>query len=122
MSPADYNIRPLTEADVLTVNDGNPCDRTLRGFAIEYNGKLAAVAGLMYDHGRMVFFSDIKEDVEAPKITIWRISKEIVRRIKEWNLTSYAGANQKKENSEQYLKRLGFTFADEIGGIRIFKL
>jgi len=118
-----YNleVRPAKLADILEFN-GAPAGKTIKAFSIFWHGKLAAMAGITIEPGRLVFFSDVKEDIDPPKLTIWRASKYIVSRIKEMGVPVVAVANKEKKNSEQYLEKLGFTFIGEAGGERVYRL
>lgn len=112
-------IVPVTAAHIVQFY-GQPSDISMRAFSVFYHGELSAIAGVSMRHGWMTFFSDVNRD--APKLAIWKASKEIVRRIKAMGIESLAVASPAIENSGQYLERLGFTYShDSIDG-KVYRL
>ena len=81
---------------------------TVRGYAFFLEGKLAGLGGVRYDGQHLFAFSDIKDDVEVSKITIWRCTKLVMDIIDKMNVRVVAQADCNRETADRFLKRLGF--------------
>ena len=54
-------------------------------------------------------FMDMKKDIDVPKITIWRYSREMLDRIASWGFPMIALADcHIYKNTAKYLEKLGF--------------
>ena len=105
---ADVEIRNLTRADVLAFY-GRDLRSTVRGWSVWQNNELAAICGVTMGPGVMVAFSDIKPDIVAPKVTVWRTALRIMEKIKALDIsTVYAVASPKLPGAPAFLARLGF--------------
>lgn len=98
-------IRPATFADLQQFYDTNPGD-TVRAVSVFADGELAAVAGVRIERGRLTAFSDIKEGITAPKITIWRTAKELMKHVTKTNAPLLAVCED--ERACRFLERLGW--------------
>lgn len=118
MIKPDITITPVTSADILEFY-GAPSERTLRALAIRRDGVLVAIAGVAVECGRNVAFSDVKEGVTAPKKTIWRVAKEIMKYISAIKSPTIAIT----KSSEKFIQRLGFIeYIGRCENGRIYKL
>lgn len=103
----DIEIRPSTPDDVRSFFP--TLKTTVRAWSIWYKGELSCVAGVAFTPSLMLAFMQIKEGVEAPKMTIWRCTKIVWENIKSLGFKRlYAMANPKLWTAPQYLERLGF--------------
>lgn len=100
-------IRPATASDIQAFNKGQPAPHSVRAWAIDYHGELAAISGLAMTQPRM-FFMNVMPDLNPPKLTIWRVSLEIARRVRELQIPVIAIAETPEAG--RYLERLGFTY------------
>lgn len=114
-------IRPLTEADILEMF-GRTLPKTCRGWAVEYEGKLAAIAGVVMEPSLMLAFSEIKPDLAASRFTIWRIATKLWNNIKGLGFRDlYAIASPYTPGAPAFLERLGFTPYEKSARGEIFK-
>lgn len=117
----DPEIRGLTEADIMAFY-GHPLKSTVRGWAVYWNNELVAICGVTMGPGVMVAFSDIKPDVVAPKVTVWRVALQMMERIKALNLsTFYAVASPKLPGAPAFLVRLGFKHIESSARGEVFQ-
>ena len=79
-----------------------------RSWAFEYNGRLAAIAGVQYTPQNFMVFSDVMGGIEIPKMTMWRGALEVFGEIKKLNKPLTAICTGEFINSGNFLKRLGF--------------
>lgn len=116
-----YEIRPITSDDVLAFWGRFP-DQTIRGYAVDYEGELACIAGVTVERRYAVVFSEIKEGINAPKVIIWRATNEIINKLKQLHITLVAVASADIPGSDKFLERLGFTYAGEYDGEKYYGL
>jgi hypothetical protein len=109
-------IKPATLVDIESFYGRRP-DRTVKAFSVYRDGELVAIAGVTLERERIVAFSDIKEGVTAPKITIWRTAKETVKHIAKLNLPAIAITG-----SGKFLESLGFKYVGECDEGTIYRL
>lgn len=114
----DVEIRVATPSDVRVFYPaGSP--RSAYAWIVFYKGKPACLAGVTLERGGAVAFCDIKTGIEAPKMTIWRVSKEIYSRMKHLNLPMITAADPCQAGACEFLKRLGFIPAGWQQGMEI---
>jgi len=87
----------------------------MKVWSIDYKDKLVAIAGVEYQPSVPVCFSDIVDNIDAPKKKIYRGIKEVWELIKEDHTFLAAICTDKYRNSESLLKKLGF---DEVPAYR----
>jgi hypothetical protein len=105
---SDTSIRFITESDIRHFFGMNT-PNSLVGWAVDYHGKLAAIAGVIYTRPLPVVFSYIDPDVKAPDITVWRCAIKIWQNIKGLGHPSlYAVADDGLVTAPRFLTRLGF--------------
>lgn len=113
-------ISYATAQDILDFY-GAPLPYSLRGFTIrDGEGNILAIAGLMYTPDGAQFVQDIKEG--SPKLTIWRVSKDIVARVRAWGIPAFATPSPDYPGAAAYLLRLGFTPGGTKYGQPIYRL
>jgi len=105
----NYNVRTSSENDILSFFGVLPPYAT-KSWSIDYDGELAAIAGVQYTPTNVLVFSDIKKNLDVPNITIWRGTLEVFDKIKALNKPLVAVCTGEFLNSGAYLKRLGFNF------------
>lgn len=113
-------IKPTTADDVIAFN-GKPSDKTIRAFSVWKDGQLACIAGVTIEPDKIVAFSDVRSH-NAPKLTVYRVARELMKRIKEMNLPAIAVANADLPNSQRFLASLGFTFVGDCEDGAIYQL
>jgi hypothetical protein len=101
-------IRPLTEADIIDFY-GKNLPRPCKGFAVDYQGRLACIVGVTITPTLMLAWSDIKPDVVAPHRVVWQTAKELMKRVEGLGFTTlYAVASYDIKTAPAFLKRLGW--------------
>lgn len=100
------DITPATRADLAEFYGSIPA-RSVRAVAVRYKGEIKAVAGVTLEKGWGIAFSDIKPH-DAPKLTVWRATKEAVKIIARTKVPVVAIPSPNHPNAARYLERLGF--------------
>lgn len=95
------------------------CPRTAYAWAIYYKGKIAGLAGVTLERGGAVAFCEAKAGIGAPKMAVWRASKEIYRRMRELNLPMITAPDPCIKGSFNFLQRLGFVPVGRRQGMEI---
>lgn len=114
----DVEIRPATATNIVEFFPGGP-QRSAYAWAIYYRGQLAGLAGVTLERGGAVAFCEAKTGIEAPKLAIWRTSKEIYRRMRELNLPMITAPDPCIKGSFNFLQRLGFVPVGRRQGMEI---
>lgn len=111
-----YEIRPTVQGDFEAVcNRVN--DKTVKAFTVLQDNEPVAIAGITIEQGRFLIFSDIKEGATAPKMTIWKLSKQLAEHIKTFNLPAVATSSNGK-----FLKSIGFEHIGEVGNKETYRI
>jgi hypothetical protein len=109
-------IRPTIAADFPAV-----CNRvnhlTVKAFTVLSDGEPVAIAGVTIERDKFIAFSDIKEGVSAPKMTIWRTAKKLAEHIKELGLPAIATTDNGK-----FLESIGFQYAGNTENKGIYRI
>lgn len=105
-------IRTITKADILQFNNGEPYSNSLRGLAVERDGELLAIAGVMHSAYLQVF-SSMTDEMRKYPIMILKTAKRLLQIMETYNQPLYALASEDEPTSEQFLKHLGFKFLNE---------
>ena len=95
-------IRPTIQSDFLEVCD-RINDKTVKAFTVLNNGAPVAIAGVTIENGRFIAFSEIKEGVSGPKISIWKVAKQLAHHIKEFNLPAVTAP----DSNSRFLQSIG---------------
>lgn len=108
-----YRIRTAKKGEIYKICKDRPL-RLTKAWAIEYNGDLAAIAGVQFLDSCIMVFSEMK-DINAPKITKWRAAKEAVEVIsKDIQSPLFALCDKRHNNSGRFLQSLGFEYSGTI--------
>lgn len=112
-------IRNATMSDVETFHKMQEADpehshthileNTIRAWAVEKDGELACIAGIIYGKDYFEAFSDIAPNLVAPKRTIWKYAKILAENIKATKLPVIAFCRENPD-SGKFLESLGFRF------------
>lgn len=103
-----YSIRPATIGDILDFY-GFYLPYSSKTWAIDYDGELAAIAGVQFCDRTAIAFGHIDEEVDAPDMAVFRAAKEIMKKIAELGIEVKAICDQDTyPNAHKFLKKLGF--------------
>ncbi len=109
MKNSEVIIRPLNMRDIKEFYPDKKPERAVRGWAAEYDGRLACIAGVTrvnpYD---LLAFSDVMQGIQAPRLTVWRTAVKLFGNIKSLGLDVIADPNCNIGRAPEFLKRLGF--------------
>lgn len=100
-------IRPITKADVFAYR-GEPYSASFRGLAVELNGEIVGVAGVLHTPVLQAF-SNIRDELRKyPKTLVLAARKfrEILAQYDDSPI--YAIANENEKNAPGYLEYVGF--------------
>ncbi len=112
----DFEIRQTIASDFPIVCDRQN-DQTVKAFTVVRNGEPVAIAGVTIKDGECIAFSDIKEGVTAPRMTVWKAAKELADRIHGLNLPAYATTAKWK-----FLASLGCEYIRDIENKKIYRI
>lgn len=101
----DIEIKPITIADYVLFFGKQP-ESTIRGYCFYLDGEVVAVFGAVLSKDVTMLFSDVKKEINVPKITIWRWAKKALGWIDDMRQPLYATS----ESSGKFLNSLGFRF------------
>lgn len=101
-------LTPITADDYELFFKERP-KRTIRGYAFWMDGEIKAIFGALLGDKATMLFSDMKQDIKLPAITIWRWAKSALEQIDDMRQPLYATT----EKSDKFLRSLGFR---HIGG------
>ncbi len=114
-------IRPLTENDIVEFygkNLGCHC----KGWAVDYNGKLACIVGVSIMPTLIFAWSDVKPDLVVTKRLVWETAKQLMIKLKELNYpVIYAVAEHRFNGAPKFLKRLGWTYIESSARGEVFQ-
>lgn len=100
----------MATADDIEAVTGQKSPYTCRAYAFFYDGVPVALGGYKLENGNFVVFSDIKEGVDAPKMTVFRCVLKVMEMVRAKGLSMYAVA----ENPE-LCEKIGFKrFAGDV--------
>lgn len=108
----DYEIRPGTRADVEEICGKMHLPGTLRCYATYYRGELAAIFGFLILKHSHFAFCDIKENVGAPKMTVYKAAKEMMAMLTKSNVRMHCEPHESFPNAGKFLESLGWFTAD----------
>lgn len=73
-------IEPATAQDFQSFF-GESAPVTMRAWVLRLDGEIVGIGGYFMAGARAVAFSDLREDIAAPKLTIWRAAKQLMSKI-----------------------------------------
>lgn len=109
-------IRPTIPGDFEQVcNRKN--DKTVKSFTVLRDGEPVCIAGITIEKDGSTAFSDIKEGVTAPKMTIWKTAKKLTEHIKKLNVPALASTSNGK-----FLESIGLEYVGETENKKIYRI
>lgn len=100
--------RSLTIDDYNVFYNGQPLPKTIRGISFFLNNEIVAVAGIKNDGLYFTVFSDVKDGIIVPQMTVWRAAMIVADMIDHFKCDLYARPDEKIERAPFFLERLGF--------------
>lgn len=107
MKKSKIIIKPATSK--LTKEFYGIFPKSFKGIVALLNGKVIGVGGLKYEDGKMMLFSDIKDELRPYKKDICKAIRIFGRMVKKANYPIVAIAGKEEKNSERILTALGFS-------------
>lgn len=101
----NVQYRPITVADFDQFYGADRPRGTVKGIAFLIDGEVSGVAGVELRNGFFYAFSDIKENANVGKLTIWRCAVMMRDWLRGLGVDVYACASI---GSDRFLMRLGF--------------
>jgi hypothetical protein len=102
-------IRTATRQDIETLYPAFAA-KSGRCWAVDYDGELAALAGVIREPLVMIAFSVTRPGLEVPPMTIWRTALKLWKNIRDIGVPVRAIADQSVPGSAAFLERLGFQY------------
>lgn len=109
MTKYSYIIRKAHRDDLVSFLGYTPRNAS-RAWVVVYRDEVVCLAGVEFQPFAAVLFSEIKEGLDVPKISIWRATKDIMKLVKGLNRSVIAICRDEYLNSEKMLRMFGFTF------------
>jgi hypothetical protein len=110
-------IKPSTADDIASFY-GAGVLKTVRAYSVFWRGELVAVAGVMLEPTGFIIFSDMKEGIEAPKMTVWKTAKLLAEAIKKFNIPAYTAPCK----TGKFLESIGLKQVTECNGEHIYRI
>lgn len=115
-----YKVRTATGEDFEAISGGRPPYAT-RAWAVDHDGEVSAIAGVHLTPGGVLIFSDLKDGLDVPKLTIWRATLEVFEKIKNLKMPMFAVCTGEFMNSGPFLERLGFESHGVMEGMEVYR-
>lgn len=116
-------IRRATAYDVaLFYGASNPPKTSLRGVSIYVDGEVLGIGGVSMSIGGPVAFMNIKPEAVSHPLLIMKASRWMINNVFIlFRCPIYAFRDASFENSERYLKSLGFNQIEESSEVYIWR-
>jgi len=101
----NVELKPITIADYVAYFKEQP-KRTIRGYSFFLDGELVAIFGAILEKEGTILFSDMNQNLDVPKITIYRWSKKALKLIDDMKQPLYATTL----HAGKFLSSLGFCY------------
>jgi len=111
-------IRPLASNDL---SEFNHMGFTVRGLAIELDGEVVGIAGVLHTNPIQAF-SRMDDKLRKHPKTIMKVIKKFKDILSNYNSPIYAIASEKEYNSNKVLERIGFKFFHENEQGRFYRI
>ncbi len=98
-------LKPITTEDYKAFFGELP-KNSIRGYSFVRDGEMVAVMGVIISKDGSVLFSDIKGELQASPVAIWRWSKRALDKLHDMRQPLVATT----QSSEKFLNSLGFVF------------
>lgn len=105
-------IKPITKADILQINNNEPYTNSLRGLAVKRGDETLAIAGVMHS-AHLQVFSEMTDEMRQYPIMIMKTAKRLLRIMESYSQPLYAIASVDEPTSESFLKHLGFEYLNQ---------
>lgn len=106
--------KPISLDDYKEFYGDRPLPKSIRGFSFFVDNSIAGIAGIIYDGSYFIVFSEMKDGIIVPQLTVWRVTKIVMDMVKNLKCDVYAIKNPDIEGACAFLNKLGFV---DIGGI-----
>ncbi len=105
----EIEIRPTTSDDAQEMW-GHAPRVGIKAWSVFWRGKLACIAGYTIEDQGHVCFADMTEEAEAaPKMTIFKTAKALMKNIAKNEIVLIASPDVCKKNAERFLMAMGFS-------------
>ncbi len=101
-------VKPATADDIKSFYKIETIPCSVRALAFFYDGALSGLGGVRFEHGMFIVFSDILENVQAPRATILRCGFMVLEMARSMNIPLIAHRNKDLPNADRFLSVLGF--------------
>jgi hypothetical protein len=101
-------IRHLTRQDLVDLLQIDALPGTVRGFAVEENGVLRAIAGLLYFRSFVLAFAEMPPDVEKYPVAVVKMARRMQELMRTVKAPIYAEAAEAHAGSGRLLEYIGF--------------
>ena len=107
MTSSEPILRKATAADAQAFY-GKPHPYTFIGYVAELDGEIIGIAGVFFDGGKRVAFSDLKPEVRKYRKFMVKTLKILAELFDSLGVPVYAVANQAEPTAPYLLIKLGF--------------
>ncbi len=107
-------IRRATHADAIAFYKGDPL-YSFKGYVVELNGDIAGLAGIYYEDGKPIVFSEMKDTMRPHKKAIAKTCRLIMKMVDDLGRAAYAFACPAEPTSGYLLAKLGFKPTGMVG-------
>lgn len=94
---------------------------SMRGYAVERDGKVVGLYGLYYDHDTAIVFTSTKPELREDKPAMLIGLRHVLRFLKELTVPALAVASDKEPEAPSLLQKIGFIPLGEINGREVFQ-
>ena len=112
MSSSHLTIIPLNRPLLNQVYPGG-LGHAVRGIAATKDGKLMAIAGILYSPTIQAFSNIVDDEIRKHPRFIIRMARKLGEMIGTIEAPVYAIANSEEANSRRFLKTVGFEYVHE---------
>ena len=113
-------LRPATIDDYRTLYGSEP-PVSLQAIAAELDGETIGIAGIAYERGQLLGFSQMTDKMRQYPIQIMRATHRVMKMIREQEVNVLAVASCDEKNAAYFLEKLGFTYLGERKGQRVYQ-
>lgn len=106
--------RPITLDDYRQFYGDLVLLRSIRGISFFLDHSIIGVAGVRYDGSYFTVFSEMKDGIIVPHVSVWRATKIVMKMVDDLKCDVYALKNPEIDGASIFLNKLGFV---DVGGI-----
>lgn len=107
-------IRKATVQDARKFYGQDPI-YSFRGYVVELNGDIVGVAGIYFEDGKPIVFSEMKDPMRKHKKAIAKTCRLIMKMVDDLGRAAYAFACPTEPTSGYLLAKLGFKPTGMVG-------